>query len=349
MGVLRMIRNKSKILAVFVIIPIIVSLAVTATYASNGYKRTLEAWFGMTNIRYNNQDLTTYAEPFSWNETTYIPLRKMCDIFNKDIRWEQATQTVVITDKQDTTEIDLRNQIIYKDIQIAELQERIKELEKGKVIDIDDLEDELNDDYGTYRKIKFSIRLSGDEEDVTVKISVDLKKYGDEWNSLTRSRKLSYLQDICDDILEEYEDAEIEGYIRDSSKSGTYKLLSFETNSRGKVSIEERGEALSDLAEDLEDEYYDYFRGIKFDSFELEGDEDEIVFIVNIDLRKYDDEWEDLSNRKIENFMNRIREEILDEYEDASVDGYIFDIYEDEDAAELLEVSGGGTKFKRRK
>ncbi|MGI6777204.1 MAG: hypothetical protein ACOX7R_04030 [Acetivibrionales bacterium] len=138
-------------------------------------------------------------------------------------------------------------------------------------MDIKDLEDELNDDYGSYRKIKFSIRLSGDEEEVTVKISVDLKKYDDEWNSLTRSRKLSYLQDICDDILEEYEDADIEGYIRDSSKSGTYKLLSFETNSRGKVSIEERGEALSDLAEELEDEYYDYFKGIKFDSFELEG------------------------------------------------------------------------------
>ncbi|MGI6777205.1 MAG: stalk domain-containing protein [Acetivibrionales bacterium] len=127
-----MIRNKRKILAVFVTVLITVSVVFTATYASGGYKRTLEAWFGMTNIRYNNQDLTAFAEPFSWNETTYIPLRKMCEMFNKDISWEQATQTVIIKDRPGTTEIDLRNQIILKDLQIAELQERIKELKKAK-------------------------------------------------------------------------------------------------------------------------------------------------------------------------------------------------------------------------
>ncbi|MGI6777419.1 MAG: stalk domain-containing protein [Acetivibrionales bacterium] len=354
-------KTRLKILTLFVIVAFVTLSAATIGYAAGGYKKTIEAWFGLTNISYNGQDLTQFAEPFAVNDTTYMPLRKMCDMFKKDIEWDQATHTVIIKDRPTYEETELKNQITLKDYQISQLESKVAELEKelnfyeSRNYDdddfddiLEDLEDDLNDDYDEYRGIEFKISLDGDEDEIEVEIEVDLDDFEDEWEELTNSRKIKYLQDICDEILDEFDDADIEGTIIDSSKSKNNKLLSFYTDKRGKVVLGSSidSDDLKDLEDDLYDYYYDWFRYIEFESIELDEDDGKIIFTVEIDLDEYDDEWDDLTDAEVKEFMYEIRAEILDEFDDVDVEGVIYDIDEDEEIAWVRKVSGG-TKFER--
>ena len=215
-----------------------------------------------------------------------------------------------------------------KDNEIKNLEEEIKRLkEKDKVSDIDDLEEQLNDDYGKYKNVNFDISLSGDKKDITVKIEFDYKKDKSAWNKLTTKNITSYLQDICDDILDEFPKADIEGYFRDSSKTLSGKRYQFTISSKGKVSLDDDYDDdidLRDLEDDLNDMFYDYFAEFEVE-IELEGDEDEIIFNVYMDYDRYDDEWDDLRDRDIEYFMEDIYLEIEEEFEDADIVGYIYD------------------------
>lgn len=347
-------KNRWKVLAVFLVISVIFASTAIAGQAAAGYKKMIEAWFGTTNIKYNDQDLTTYAEPFSWNQTTYIPLRKMADIFNKTITWDQATQTVILGDKPDPTIENLQAQLNARNYTISQLEIRIRELElelEERRGEFSELEEQLNDDYGEYRDIEFEIVLSGDEDEITVEIAVDLSDFKNEWNKLSTTRKTTYLQNICDDILDVYEDADIDGYFWDSSRSGTRKLLSFTTTSKGVVKLGTTSSStdLDDLADELDDDYYDYFDDIEFDSVELEGDEDEITFTFYIDLDYYDDEWDDLDDDDIEDFMFEIRDKIRKEFKNAIVEGIIRDIDKNKKIAELYRATSGGMVFRRLK
>jgi hypothetical protein len=180
------------VLALVVALVLTTSVFFSVTYA-DGTKKVLEAWYGMSNILYNNKDLTAELEPISINQTTYLPLRKMADLFNKDILWDQATRSVILTDKPDAEMAALKTELALKDAEITELQKKIAELE---VMDIGDLEDVLNDDYAEYEDIEFSINLSGDEEDVAVEIEVDLDVYENEWEDLSTTKIKGYVQDI---------------------------------------------------------------------------------------------------------------------------------------------------------
>ena len=344
-------KTKLKILSAFVVAAVATFSVVTIGQAA-GTKKMLEAWFGLSNVKYNGVDYTQKLQPFAVNDYTYVRLRDLLEIFDKNFYWDQATRTVVISDKADPNQatIDsLKLQLEGKNFQISQLEQRIQELEaqldKKKVVDLDDLEEQLNDDYGKYKNIKFKIALSGDEDEITVKISVDLDDYGDKWKKLSSKDKKNYLQDICDDILDEYEDADIEGYIKDSSRSGTYKLVTFSVDSDGDVDMDEEDDELADLEDELNDEFGDALGDVPV-SIELEGDEDEITFTVEVNLKKYDDEWDDLDEDEIEDFLYDIYYYIEDEYDDAEITGYIYDTYEEENLVKIYRPSSGGVIVK---
>jgi hypothetical protein len=192
---------------------------VPAGFAS-GSKKMLEAWYMNVKIVSNGQQVYTDIEPFIVDGTTYVPVRMIANIFNKDVQWDQANYTVYISDKPGQNVNYLNMMLQMKDNEIKNLEDKIKKLEeKDKVSDIDDLEEQLNDDYGKYKNVNFDISLSGDKKDITVKIEFDYKKDKSAWNKLTTKNITSYLQDICDDILDEFPKADIEGYFRDSSKT----------------------------------------------------------------------------------------------------------------------------------
>lgn len=90
-----------------------------------------------------------------------------------------------------------------------------EDVEADADTDLSDLEDTLNDDYSDYDDITLDISLDGDSDDIELVIEVD----EDEWDTLTTTEAESLLQNICDDIWDEYEDASIDGSIEDGSTS----------------------------------------------------------------------------------------------------------------------------------
>lgn len=317
-----------------------------------GFSRTLKAWFGTVNIIVDGQNVTNKVEPFVVDGTTYIPLRVVAETFNKNVEWNPVTFTANITD--DLTQVDgyYQNQILTRDIEIMSLESKIKKLEKeleksdSKSKDLDDLEDDLNDEFDEYRDIEFDIKLYGDNRDIEVEIEVDLYDYGREWRRLTESRKTRYLQDIVDEILEVYPRADIEGFIIDIDKKDT--ILEFDIR-RDKVEIKEKYSSadISDLEKDLDDNYYNYFKDINL-RITLDGDEDDVEFIVEIDYDKFEDEWDDLRESSIKRFMSNIYEDV--EYElgrSSKINGYVYDYSNKKYLARYYLTSGGREVFNR--
>jgi hypothetical protein len=184
--------------------------------------KTVQAMYNNIKIMYNNTLVPTDIEPFIINGTTYIPVRMMAGVFNKNVTWDGTTYTVGITDKEDPRIAALQAEIAQKDAKIKDLEDQLEEeiSKNNNSDDIDerlsDLEDNLNYDYGDYKGLNWNISLSGDEDDIDVEIEVDLDEYEDDYNDLTTSEKERLVEDICNDIWDEFEDADISGSIIDS-------------------------------------------------------------------------------------------------------------------------------------
>ncbi|NLK73047.1 MAG: hypothetical protein GX285_08525 [Clostridiales bacterium] len=312
-----------------------------------GYKKVMDVWHGSVKVNYNNKDVTDTVTPIIIDGTTYLPLRKMTTLFNKSLLWNDTAKTAIITDNAstDATINDLRNQLAIKDADIARLQEEIKALTTGKVEDIEDLEDKLNKDHSDYNNVDFTITLSGDKDDITVTIRTDKE----DWNALSSSKRTTYLQGIVDDILDEFKNADIEGIMKDGSK----QILQFTVNSSKKVVLKNTESTVYSLYDALNDklvdDYFGKMRRIDNEELyiELEGDTDDLIFFINIDIDYYDSQWEDLLDDKddIEDFMKEIYEYIVDQdaFEDANVIGYF---RHEKDGERLVKVYKSGSSLK---
>ena len=340
--------KKKKVIALLTTTMILVgSLGLSAYGAS--ITKNLKAYYGTSRIIVDGKDVTNTIEPFIVDGATYIPLRVVANTFNKKVDWNPLTSTATITD--DLTQVDnyYQGEILKRDIRIMELESKIqkleKELEEKKEISLDDLEDQLNKDHDEYRDIEFEITLSGKPSDVEVKIEVDLYDFDKEWKALTEARKVTYLQDIVDDILEAYPDADVEGYIRDIDAKKT--VLEFTIDKKDKVSIDSKSIGdIDDLEEYLDDEYYNYFTGVEV-SIELEESKSKVTFYVDVDGRKYETKWNALKDSAVESFMEEIAEEIEDEMGSIAIEGIVYDTYYKEDLAEYSITSSGKTSFYR--
>ncbi len=82
-------------------------------------------------------------------------------------------------------------------------------------VDTEDLEDALNEDYDSYESVSFEYTVTGDEDDITVRVDVD----ADDWADLSTTEKEDLLQDIADDVWNEAEDADISFSIKDGSST----------------------------------------------------------------------------------------------------------------------------------
>lgn len=88
---------------------------------------------------------------------------------------------------------------------------------------------------------------------------------------------------------------------------------------------------LSDLEDELIDEF-DELEGVVIDDISLDGDEENLEVEIEVDLGKYDDEWAELSDRDIEDWIEDLVQYIHDELdEDCYVEGTIIDVDSDDD------------------
>jgi hypothetical protein len=109
----------------------------------------------------------------------------------------------------------------------------------------------------------------------------------------------------------------------------------------------EEEQSKKDAAEELEDYLYDeYSRWKKIDfDYNAKGDEDALDLTIEVDLADFKDEWNDLDEDDIEDWLNDIYDYMDDEYPDADFEGTIVDVDKDEDLVEFY-VSGGKLKVK---
>lgn len=343
--------KKKKMIGLLVTTMTLVTAFGFSSYGASATK-TLQALYGTSKIIINGKDVTQTIEPFIVDGTTYIPLRVVANTFNKKVDWNPLTSTANITDDLTQVNEHFQAEILKRDVEIMNLQSRLKQLEKEveskKEISLSDLEKQLNKDYGEYKNIEFDISLSGSASKVNVKIDVDLYDYKKEWNGLSSSKRESYLQDIVDDVLEAYDEANVYGSIKDIDAKKT--ILEFTTTSKGVVKIEKESststKTISKLEKELDDEYYNYFRGIDL-YIDLEGDEDNIEFYAELDYDKHGSAWNRLSNDEVKKFMSYIYDDIEDELRDAKIKGYVYDTYDSENLATYSRTSSGSDLFKR--
>lgn len=212
--------------------------ALPATTDAAVVKKNIQATYNNVKVKYNGYVVPTDTEPFIVNGTTYIPLRMMAGVFNKDVSWDQASYTVTVGDRVDPRIAQLQSEISSKDSKIASLERDVSNYrdqldkkdkdkkKKSKNSDVDDLEDDLNDTYEKWKKIEWEIVLKGDEDDIDVTIKVDLDEFKSKYEDLSDSEIKKFIKDICDDIWDEFDDADIDGTIYDTD--GREDLWEFE-------------------------------------------------------------------------------------------------------------------------
>lgn len=351
-----MLFNKKKWTSIVVITLLTVLILSSFAYAERT-KKVLEMWYNSMSIVYNGKDVTNDLKPFvDKHGNSYVPLRILSTYFDKDVKWNPTTYTATVTDKPLKNVSQLENQILIKDIEITRLENKIKDLEKeleDNEGSLDDLEDDLNDDYGRYERIDFDISLKEKRKDeIEVKIEIDLDRDKSRWNDLDDDDREEFIEDIVDDVLDEYRDAKVTGYIRDSDSRDD--LYTFYTKSRGRVVIDhekdrrdrDKSTKLSDLEDELDDDYYDYFRDITID-IELTGDSDDVTFFINVDYDKYKREWNKLYDSDIKKLMSKIYDDIEDEWRRADIEGYAYDTDDKSNLAKYYKTSSGSEKFSR--
>lgn len=327
-------KKMNRKIAVSVIAVLIFSLALGAMVFADDNFKTLKAWFGNLSIYRNNQQVQLSAQPFIVDGTTYVPLRAVSELFNKDVGWDGVKYRIDLNDRPDENLVHLTQQLIEAQVKAQELEAKVAQLEAElkakeetvKKDDIKELESYLNKEYRTYKGVRFDIDLYKSKNDIDVDIYVDLDYYYYEWNGLSTSNIKSYLQDIVNDILYDYKNADIRGSIMDSSTSKKSTLVSFSIKSNGTVVIDTdyKDDKYYDLY-DLEDDlnwYYGEYEEIYFD-IELTGNKDDIR--IYITARGYDLDY--LYEYEIEDYLEEIYDEIIREFPYAEVYGYIEDDY----------------------
>jgi hypothetical protein len=320
--------------------------------AANGLKK-IDAYFKNIKIYVNGKQQTTDLEPFIYGNVTYVPIRLIATALNKNVYWDQATNSVKINDKEQTTIDDvtnLQNQLTLKENQLnqlryenAVLRTKISDLEKelsdskrysGKDA-AKDLRAYLKDEYSRWNRMDFKFDVEGDEDDLELTIKIDLDKYNSRWEDTKTGDIEDWLEDIYDYVEDNYPDANFSGTIEDTYKNKT--LVKF-WESRGKIKIEFKDSKSSSDFYDLEDSLNDKY-GRKLDKYnkrfgdlradiKVKGnDRNETIDItIEVDTSKYKTEWKDVrETRYAEDWLEDIAIYAQEEYDDYVIYGEVQD------------------------
>lgn len=351
---------KKKIFSLFFALVFVVAMSglAEATVATKQVK------VNYSNIKMNVNGKTINPlpaqEPFMINGTTFVPLRLAGEALNCSVNWLGQTKTINITGGTSSTELAvLTAQISQKNKEIEDLKKKVAALEDQEAQeaaeddDIDDvieeLEDDLNDDYDELEDVAIKdIKVDGDEDDVEVEIEVDLGKDDDEWKELENDDIEEWLEDLVEDIQDALDnDTDVDGEIIDIDSDD--KLIDFEKKGRRSLDVDfkdedYRGGDGDKVADELEDESF------KVDDINFEVDkahyyEDDDRVDVDLDA-KYDsayDDWNSLSTTKIKDEVDDICDDIVKMFDDEGVSIYLIYInFYDKDGDSL---SNGNLKY----
>jgi len=344
---MRWVANKSWIL--------IFSMAFLLMFGTNSQAEaaisapiTVQAYPGVK-IYNGSQELTDTNQPLIINNVTYIPLRMLMNSFGKNVYWDSINYRVVVTEgsaeaSKDAQIKELQNTIATLNARIASMEAKSKytaniSLSKIKEALEDEFEDDAGDDYFDDDDIEVaSIKVSGDEDDISFTIKLDFSNSRDYANlkKLKKRDIENFLDDVRDLIEDEidgtdYEDADITGKLVDydhssyyvkQDKDGDYKY-SWDSEEVSESDLEDVLE--DELADDVGDRYFDD-DGIEWKSVSVDIDEDdeEIYYVIKLDFTYANDydNLKELSKSDVANFLDDVRDIIEEEIEDTDYEDY---------------------------
>lgn len=92
---------------------------------------------------------------------------------------------------------------------------------------------------------------------------------------------------------------------------------------------------IRDLEKELKKDF-DELGDVEIEDISLSGDEDDVDVEIEVDLGDFEDEWDDLSSREIEDWIEDLCADIQDFYsDDTDIDGEIIDIDSDDTLVEF--------------
>jgi len=295
---------------------------------ADGAAKAIQAFKSNVRIIYNSKEVSLGAEAFSIGGSDYLSINALAALFDKNIFLNQKEQKIFISDKPDTSAESLKSELAAKNKSIAELQEKVKQLETDinseRRLSINELQNNINKDNAGYEGVSYRVILSGNEDEVRVKIEIDLSWDKASWGSMNTSEKKEMIKEICNPVLGEYGYVRINGYIKDIS--GSRKLITFYNTYEGEIVIGtyKSYSIISALEESFNDNYDDYFKGIHF-TYGLKGNENRVEYTIFIQGNKFEEKWNKLADNNIRGFMKRLCSEIQkNELKKCHITGYVY-------------------------
>ncbi|HYF82209.1 MAG TPA: stalk domain-containing protein [Clostridia bacterium] len=328
---------------------IILSCLLMFTFADD-ITKVIQAAESNARIIYNDKEVSLGVKLFSIEGSNYLSVRALAVLFDKNIDWNQKEQKIIISDKPNTAMNSLKLELDTKNKSILELQDKLKKLEtdiaSSKKLNIRELQDELNNEYGEYAGVTYRVILSGNEDEIRVKIEVDLSKDKSAWSRLTGTKREELVKEVCGIIAGEYNFAKIKGYIKDIDVSK--KLMTFQYTWQGELetSIYRNFSTISTLEDRFNNDYDGYFNEIHF-TFALSGNDNRMEYTIYIQKNRFEEKWDKLSDSTLKNFMKKLCSEINSEFKDCYIYGYVYDTDSSSELAVCEQVPEGEFTFDR--
>lgn len=328
---------------------VILSCIFIITYAED-IAKAIHAAESNARIVYNGKEASLGIKPVLVEGNNYLSVRALAILFNKSIDWNQKEQIILISDKPDTALESLKSELASKNKSMTELEEKLKQLEKDiksvKRLSHMELQDLINDEYGEYEGVTYRVIISGNEDEIRVKIEIDLSRDKSSWRHLTINKKKEMVKEICDIVSFEYDHARINGYMKDISSSK--RLITFYNTYEGELEIGsyKNYNAISTLEDRFNNDYDRCFKGIHF-AFTLNGNDNSVEYTIYIQKSRFEEEWDKLSDRTLENFMKKLCSEINNEFKGCYITGNTYDTDSSSELAYCEQTTDGDFIFSR--
>jgi len=301
-------------------------------------------------IIYNGKEAVLGLKPVLINGSNYLSVRAVSSLFEKNIYWDSSKNEIVITDKTNPQIEYLSSELALKDKSIQELEAKLKKLEiktaSAERLSIEELQEKINNDFGSYGGVSYRVILSGNEDEIRTIFEIDLSEDRSSWGSLTTKERYELVEEVAQVIMEEYASAKIKGYYKDISDSRV--LFPFYYNWKDELvkGQYKNYSTISAIEEEFNNEYDDYLKGIHF-TFTLKGNDNIMKFTAYIQRDRFGEKWDSLSDNSLKNFMRKLCRDLTEEFKECCIYGYIYDTDNNEELAFCEQTVEGDFVFGR--
>lgn len=330
-------------------IAVLLSCFLMCTFAED-ITEVIQATGSNARVIYNGKEASLEIKPVLVEGYNYLSVRALASLFGKNIEWNQNENKILISDRTNPVLESLNSELAAKNKSIAELQDKVKRLENdivsGKKLSLRELQDKINNEYGEYEGVIYRVILSGNEDEIRVKIEIDLSRDKSSWSRLTVKRREELINEICQEIAGEYGSAKIKGYIKDISDSK--KLMNFHYTWKGELekSYYRNYSIISTLEDRFNNDYDRYFNGVHF-TFALNGNDNRIEYTIYIQKNRFEKKWDNISDGALKNFMKKLCSEINNEFKECHTKGYVYDTDSSSELAFCEQIPEGMFTFDR--